>query len=156
MDVGALLERLVAQFTVAHPDRDWRLATAPDLPTAVADPARLREVFQNLLTNAKKYSEPGTTVQVRAVPEPGAIRVSVTDQGHGIAAADQARVFERFVRATDRAEGAGLGLFMSRSIVEAHGGTIRLTSAPGQGSTFTVTLPVTGGTGGSERHPPET
>ncbi len=143
LDVASELGRVVATFERAYPDRDWSFTVADGLPTITADPVRLREVAENLLANAVKYSDAGTPIRVDASPaEAGAaIRIRVRDQGIGIPPEDQPRVFDRFVRATERGEGTGLGLYMSRAIVEAHGGQLAVESASGQGSTFTVTLP---------------
>ncbi len=142
VDLAGLLRRLVGEFAHTQPERDWSLRLPDDLPPVVADPARLREVFQNLLANAAKYSEPGTPVMVTGSLGEGEVVVTVADHGMGIAPEDQGRIFERFVRATDRAEGAGLGLYMCRVIVEAHGGRVTVASAPGVGSAFTVHLPL--------------
>jgi signal transduction histidine kinase len=113
-------------------------------------------VFHNLLSNAAKYAPPGTTVRAAARGEGGDVVVTVRDEGPGIAPSDQARIFERFVRATDRADGTGLGLYMSRVIVSAHGGRIDVDSERGRGSTFTVRLPIEGpgGVGGTAGHAP--
>jgi PAS domain S-box-containing protein len=111
-----------------------------------ADPTRLAQVFQNLLTNAAKYSEPGSQIELRARGQGDRIVAQVIDHGIGIPAALVARLFDLFVqgdRALDRAEGGlGLGLAIAKSLCELHGGTIEAASAGiGQGSTFTVTLP---------------
>lgn len=142
VDLRALLERLVTEFARVFDAHTWLLDVPRDLPPLVADPTRLREVFQNLLTNAAKYSPAGTTVTLSARAEAGLLRVAVEDQGMGIAVADQDRVFERFVRAADAGEGTGLGLYVCRAIVEAHGGQVDVVSQPGRGSVFTVTLPL--------------
>ena len=123
---------------------------APDL-TLQADPGRLAQVLDNLLSNAIKYSPAGGTVTVRAWVEPGsAFRprtafLQVQDTGMGMDDDDQRELFTKFFRtgAVRRAgiPGAGLGLAITKNIVEAHGGTISLVSAPGTGSTFTVSLP---------------
>jgi len=143
VDLASELRRVVDTFRQAHPDRAWALELAPDLPPISADPLRLREVLQNLLANAINYSDAGSPIRVDASAPPGAstVQISVHDTGIGIAREDQARVFDRFVRATDRGDGAGLGLYMSRAIAEAHGGRLDVASAPGEGSTFTLTLP---------------
>lgn len=143
LDVTALAERLVAEFRTAHPDREWRLRVEENVPLITADRMRLREALQNLLANAVKYADPGAPVDVSVEPWHEGVRVAVRDRGIGIAPADAERVFERFVRVSDRADGTGLGLFMARAIVEAHGGTINLDSAPGAGSTFAIELPET-------------
>ena len=110
-----------------------------------ADPARLAQVLENLLSNAIKYSPDGGPVTVRAWETPAAVCFSVTDSGMGMSEPDQQEVFGRFFRTGTVRQagipGAGLGMAISKGIVEAHGGSIELQSALGKGTTFTVTLP---------------
>jgi signal transduction histidine kinase len=116
----------------------------------VADARKVKQVVVNLLSNAVKFTPTGGRVTLRAVraDEGGRARaeLSVTDTGVGIAPEDQALVFEEFRQASGdylrKAEGTGLGLSLARRFVELHGGSITLKSAPGQGSTFTVLLPL--------------
>jgi PAS domain S-box-containing protein len=110
-----------------------------------ADTARLAQVFQNLLTNAAKYSDLGATISIRATSEADRVVVAVSDPGSGIPRALIPRVFDLFVqgdRTIDRAEGGlGIGLTIAKSLTELHGGTIEVASdGPGKGSTFTVRL----------------
>jgi signal transduction histidine kinase len=112
-----------------------------------ADADRIRQVLVNLLDNAIQYSPPGETVTVSVTPLPGIVTVSVQDHGPGIPPEEQARVFERFYRADkSRARkgdgGAGLGLAIAQTLVEAHGGRIWLESSPGQGTTVHLSLMV--------------
>jgi len=128
-----------------------------DLPRVLADPARLRQILTNLLTNAHLYTGDGGTISVTGRPdEPGSIRVDVTDTGRGMTAAELERVFDRFARAgdADRTQGSGLGLAIVRSLVDLHHGHIDVTSTPGEGTTFSVSLPmaVTPGTPLAARH----
>jgi signal transduction histidine kinase len=120
----------------------------PGLGSVVADERRVRQVILNLLANAVKFTPDGGRVTLRAVPVPGAVETSVQDTGIGIAPEDQEAIFEEFRQVgTDYArkrEGTGLGLALARRFVEAHGGRIWVRSAPGQGSTFTFSLPVPG------------
>ena len=106
------------------------------------DPFRIEQVLINLLTNAARYGA-GAPVEVRVWSEGEQARVSVKDHGRGIPHEDQARVFERFARAVSATEisGMGLGLYISREILEAHGGSIQVESEPGSGATFTISLP---------------
>jgi PAS domain S-box-containing protein len=142
VNLAADLDRLVAQFKVTHPNRDWSSQIDPEAPPILADPLRLREVAQNLLSNAVKYSDEGDRITVGAEADPdGGMRFWVEDQGIGIAEADRPRIFQRFFRAAERGEGSGLGLYMAGAIVEAHGGSIEVESHEGLGSRFTVRLP---------------
>jgi signal transduction histidine kinase len=143
VDVGALVERMVAEMRTAVPDRRWQVHVAPGASPITADRARLREALANLLDNAVRYSGAGSAIWVTVEPWSDGVALAVRDEGVGIAREDHERVFERFARAGGAGEGAGLGLFMTRTIVGAHGGTIELESAPGKGSTFRILLPGT-------------
>ena len=125
------------------------LDIADNLPAVAGDEAALRRVFQNLIGNAIKYGAGARWVGVRAAFSGGHVEIGVSDRGIGIAAADQAKIFDPFYRAPDvvaaQIQGAGLGLSLVKRIVEAHAGRVTLVSAPGQGSTFTVSLPVAKG-----------
>jgi two-component system sensor histidine kinase BaeS len=110
-----------------------------------ADPVRLRQAVGNLVANALRHTPADGTVTIGCrSAEPGLV-ISVTDTGTGIAAADLQKVFDRFWRAdksrSRRTGGSGLGLPISRQLIEAHGGTIGVTSAPGEGTVFTIVLP---------------
>ena len=122
------------------------LDLADHLPAVAGDEAALRRVFQNLVSNAVKYGASGGWVGVRALATGGHVDVSVTDRGIGIAVTDQEKIFDPFYRAPDvvaaQIQGAGLGLSLVKRIVEAHAGQVTLKSAPGEGSTFTVSLPI--------------
>jgi signal transduction histidine kinase len=106
---------------------------------------KVRQVLLNLLSNAIKFTPEGGWVAVRTAPADGAVEIAVSDAGIGIAAEDQAAVFEEFRQVgSDTArkrEGTGLGLTLARKFVELHGGRIWVTSEIGKGSTFTFTLP---------------
>jgi signal transduction histidine kinase len=115
-------------------------AVPPVLPAVLADPDRLDRILTNLVGNALKYSP--RRVVVQAAADGPAVRVSVADEGAGIAAEDLPRIFDRYYRGQrHEGEGLGLGLFIVRKLVEAHGGRIWAESRPGEGSTFTFTLP---------------
>jgi GAF domain-containing protein len=114
------------------------------LGTFRGDERKVKQVLLNLLSNALKFTPEGGRIDVRAALENGAAEISVTDTGVGIAAEDQATVFEEFRQvgsAAKKAEGTGLGLAISRKFVELHGGRIWVTSELGKGSTFAFTLP---------------
>jgi len=117
------------------------------LPMVEADPRRLRQVMDNLLSNAVKYSSRGTEITILGEAKGKEIVVSVRDQGVGIAPEEQAKVFERFYQVAlpggGKPGGAGLGLTISKRIVEGHGGRIWVESKVGKGSTFCFTLPLT-------------
>jgi two-component system sensor histidine kinase KdpD len=114
----------------------------PDLPLVHADAAQLERVFSNLLENAIRFSPGDQPVRVSGGTGGGRVIVRVTDQGRGISAARQAEVFEPFVGGRDGHAGSGLGLAICRGLVEANGGTIRLQSTPGLGTSFTVAFPL--------------
>jgi signal transduction histidine kinase len=143
VDLGALVHEAVTTAGVGQEEvpvvADVRAAT----PTIRADRERLRQVLANLIDNAVKYSPPGAPVEVRLAPVDGSVQISVSDRGPGIHRDDQGLVFEKFGRVSHGVSkpGTGLGLFIARSIVEAHGGTLSVSSAPGRGSTFTLLLP---------------
>jgi signal transduction histidine kinase len=126
-----------------------QLLLRPRLPERLgqilADERKVRQVVLNLLSNAIKFTPEGGRIEVRAAPVDGAVEVSVTDTGVGIAPEDQEAVFEEFRQvgtAEKKAEGTGLGLTLCRKFVELHGGRIWVKSQVGVGSTFTFTIPV--------------
>jgi two-component system sensor histidine kinase KdpD len=134
--------------------REVTLTSDSNPPRALVDGIWLQKTFCNLLENAAKYSPPGSPVDIKIAADEGSIAVHITDRGVGIAISEQALVFEKFYRGRTqlhRRPGTGMGLAISRAIVEAHRGTIRVSSAPGQGSTFTVELPVWHGAGKSSQ-----
>ncbi|MCZ7541751.1 MAG: GAF domain-containing sensor histidine kinase [Anaerolineae bacterium] len=110
-----------------------------------ADPVRLRQVLDNLISNAVKFSPPGSIIQVSAAREASAWRISITDQGPGILPEERSQLFQAFARLSALPTGGerstGLGLAITRRVVEAHGGKIGVESEPGQGATFWFTLP---------------
>ena len=113
------------------------------LPQVRGDAERLRQVLVNLIDNAIKYSPAGDEVEVRAYSEADRVLVDIRDHGPGIAPEDQRLIFEKFGRVTsgNTRPGTGLGLFIARSIAEAHGGTLAVSSTPRHGATFTLELP---------------
>jgi two-component system NtrC family sensor kinase len=121
-----------------------RFTAGPHLPSLKANPLRLRQMLDNLIGNAIKYTPPGGEVNVHVRAEGGQIILQVTDNGPGIAPSDQPRIFEKFFRGEnvpDDVPGSGLGLSIVKSIVDNHQGRIWVESALGQGSTFFVILP---------------
>ncbi len=121
------------------------LQVAPEVGEIRADERKFKQILLNLLTNAVKFTPDGGQVEVRACRADGVLEVAVADTGIGIAPEDQAAVFEEFRQVgrhyTNKHEGTGLGLALTKRFVELHGGTLRLDSEPGKGSTFSFTLP---------------
>lgn len=146
-DAADVLRTTVTNFEPAAESKAIQLTTevANDLPPVLADPDRLAQVLRNLLTNALRHTPKEGRVTVSAATVEDAIEIAVTDSGEGIATEDLPRVFDRFWRpdsSRSRAEGgAGLGLAIARSLVEAHGGHIWVESTPGQGAQFAFRLP---------------
>lgn len=142
-DLAPLLSGAVSRFREQLSSAaNITLETPPEF-WATVDPLLIEQVCANLLNNCAKYA-PGKPVSITLKSEPGWIRLTVADQGPGIPAGEQARIFGKFARAeAARGQGGlGLGLYLSREIVEQHGGTISLESRPGHGASFTVSLPL--------------
>ena len=149
-DLPALVETVAAEFGPQLEARAQRLTlrAPPDLPPALCDQARAMQIVANLLSNASKYTPQGELISVSLAlaEEEGFLHVSVTDNGVGIPVEDQPKLFNRFFRAQSAvltgASGAGLGLHITRSLVEQHGGRIWFESELHKGSTFHVTFPI--------------
>jgi signal transduction histidine kinase len=148
VDVGGLLGDVVAAATKdgTAGGHVVEVTVPPGLPAVRGDREALTHVFRNLLDNAVKYSPGRDRVWVSAANGGGRIGVSVRDHGLGIPAGEQREIFQKFVRGAAPTlasiKGTGIGLAMAKLIVDAHGGTIGVESVPGEGSTFTVALPV--------------
>jgi len=147
VDLAAMAESTVERVTMEWPTLRATFRFADDVPVVDADPDKLRQVLTNLVENACKYGEAGP-VEIAADVVDGAVRVSVRDQGPGIAEADLPHVFERFFRG-DQAQptGIGLGLWICRGLVEAHGGRMTVESEVGAGTTLSFTVPIGPGSG---------
>jgi signal transduction histidine kinase len=147
LDLAPLIRETVAAFEVVHADSTIQAEIPARFPPVRGDPVRLRQVLTNLLDNAVKYSPDGSPVEVRATMPNGDVRIAVVDHGGGIAPEDQRLIFEKFgrVHGTSFRPGSGLGLFIAKAIAEAHVGTLEVSSTPGKGSTFTLTLPLSDG-----------
>jgi signal transduction histidine kinase len=119
------------------------LSTEPEEITITADERRVRQIVFNLVSNAVKFTPSGGRVDISALAEDGRVEIAVTDTGPGIRPEELERIFEEFEQATagKKAEGTGLGLPLSRKLVELHGGRLWVESEPGKGSTFRFTLP---------------
>ncbi len=125
-------------------------------PAALADPARIRQVVTNLVTNAHLYTPENGSITLRLEGDAQKTTITVSDTGQGISPEEARRLFDRFFRgSTDerRSPGTGLGLSIVKSLVDLHGGTIDVQSTPGRGTTFTVRLPSAAGNGGIAAHP---
>ena len=145
LDVVELVRDTVAKAQIGQDEVRLEAEAREPLPRIRGDRERLRQVLTNLIDNAVKYSPAGETVRVRSYSEDGCVRVEVRDAGPGIAAEDQRLIFEKFGRANvggGGKPGTGLGLFIARSIAEAHGGSLDVVSAPNRGAVFRLELPL--------------
>ncbi|MCU1373710.1 MAG: sensor signal transduction histidine kinase [Actinomycetia bacterium] len=140
-----LAQTVVTSVRATTPELDVELVFDDDVPRVPADSDKIEQVLTNLVENAVKYgSVEGLRIEGRVVPgPPPAVAVTVRDTGPGIAPGDLSRVFDRwFQREHGRPTGTGLGLWISRGLVEAHGGQLTVASAPGEGAAFTFTVPL--------------
>jgi signal transduction histidine kinase len=148
VDLGVFLEKMLSSFKPLFARSDIGLTwTLEKNIVAGIDAGRFRHVIENLMSNARRYTEPGGHVEVRLRNSDGRAEIVVEDSGSGIRPADLPHVFERFYRADESRSrgtgGRGVGLAIARAAVEAHGGIIAVESAPGDGARFIVTLPLT-------------
>ncbi len=144
VDLGELVRDTVAMISLGQ-DEVGVIAEMPEpIPRIRGDRERLKQALTNLIENAVKYSPRGGAVEVSALAENGRVCVTVSDRGPGIPREQHGLIFEKFGRVDvgGGKPGTGLGLFIARSIAEAHGGTLEVRSAPGEGSTFTLALPL--------------
>jgi signal transduction histidine kinase len=138
-EANRLAERFQTQTARHHIVVD----ISPDFPIIFGDETRLRQVLSNLISNALKYAPEGE-IRISGQVRPDQVVICVTDQGPGIAAADMPHVFDRFYRAPDlsrQTKGAGLGLFLARAIIEAHGGSIWVDPKVREGARLCFSLP---------------
>jgi signal transduction histidine kinase len=148
VDIVALITEVVSFLRPQIEAKGQRISfdQPQTLPAVTGDAERIRRILINLLSNAHKYTPEGGQIRLTAFAEDGWVRIDVQDNGIGLSPDEQAHLFERFFRArqpaTESVEGTGLGLPITRLLVEMHGGRITVTSAPGEGSTFSFTLPV--------------
>ncbi len=144
LELDAFIRLTVARAEGALETGRLQIEVPQGLPLVQADPDRVERILFNLISNALKYSSRETPVRIEACRKHGELEVSVIDRGLGIASEDLPRIFNRFsrVKGERRADSVGLGLYITRKLVEAHGGRIRVESTPGEGSTFFFTLPL--------------
>ena len=147
VDLAAVVQEAVDAARVVDPAGPIELSLEPT--TLTGDAARLRQVLDNLLANARAHTPPGTPVSVELCDDDGRATLTVADHGPGLTEEQAARVFERFYRVdssrTRASGGAGLGLSIVSAVIEAHGGTAEAVPTPGGGATFVVTLPLSAG-----------
>jgi signal transduction histidine kinase len=159
-DAGAVVRDVVEAYRFPIEQQGFSLAVdvPDDLPELPIDPEALSQALINLVNNAIKYSPDEKRIEIRARREGGAVRLSVTDHGIGIPRSEQKKIFEKFYRAESSlvhtTKGSGLGLALVQHIMEAHGGRVEVASAPGEGSTFALVLPLPSG-GEPEEPAPE-
>jgi signal transduction histidine kinase len=147
LDLGAVVEDAAATAREVHPGREVTVERDGEV-VVDADAVRLRQVLANLVDNAAKSSPPGSPIELTVRSVDGSAEVAVRDHGTGIAADDRERVFEKFVRGrAGLTRGSGLGLYLSRQIVEAHGGTIWVADPEGPGALVVFRLPRANGRG---------
>jgi two-component system sensor histidine kinase KdpD len=141
--IDELLRRIVRQFEARSDGRGLHLTVKASLPRTAVDPELMSLALRQLIDNALKYSPPGSPVDIAADVADGIVQIRIRDQGPGIPEKERGRVFEKFYRrqaVKDRVPGTGLGLYIAREIVRAHGGDVRIEGE--RGSEFCVTIPV--------------
>ena len=149
-DIGAVVRDVVESYRFAIEKLGFTLTleVQDDLPPLELDPEAMSQALINLLNNAIKYSPEQKAVAVSVTHEAGRVRLAVSDRGIGIPRSEQRRIFEKFYRVetslVHTTKGSGLGLALVQHIAEAHGGLVEVVSTPGEGSTFTLSLPVPG------------
>jgi signal transduction histidine kinase len=145
LDIDEVVVKVVKKFQMQARGHRLIADIRSDLPLVHADEARITQVLSNLISNAIKYTPEGSEVRVTGSETPKDVIITVHDQGQGIQPEEQAQLFTRFYRAdnpaTHRAQGAGLGLYLSKAIIEAHGGRIWAESDGKTGSHFSFSLP---------------
>jgi signal transduction histidine kinase len=145
VNLPVIIDHLVERYRTQSSKHEFMVDLPKEFPILLADEERLRQVITNLLSNAIKYS-PGGKITIGGQVRPDKVILCVSDEGSGIAQSDLPYIFDRFYRAPDEAKktkGAGLGLYLARSIIEAHGGQIWAESKPDQGTRFCFSLPRT-------------
>jgi signal transduction histidine kinase len=146
VQLGQLIQRFVEDLEPLATKNQASLThlEADKLPAASADPTQMRRVFENLITNALKHNPPGLSLTLSATLEQDCIRCTVADNGVGMSQQQCDRLFDLYYRGgnTRHSTSIGLGLYLCRQIITAHGGEIGVISSPGAGATFWFTLPL--------------
>lgn len=146
-DIRVLLNGLLSELESSLRDKNQTVSVEfpPDLPEITLDPKLIRQVYMNYLTNAVKYSPPGSTIQLKISTQNNEIISEVKDEGYGIPPADRERMFQKFFRAKNItkqvADGSGLGLYLVKSIVESSGGRVWFETVEGKGTSFYFSIP---------------
>jgi signal transduction histidine kinase len=145
IDVGGIAHEVCERMLSTSAGRPVTVREAGDSRTAWADPGRVEQVISNLLSNACKYGDPGTEVRIEVDGREDDIEVTVTNRGRGISPEEQSRLFRRFMRSRESkasgVAGIGLGLYICKGLVEAHGGRMWVESTSGESTSFHFTLP---------------
>lgn len=148
VNLPQLMRQASERFATQTDRHRFVLDFPPSFPIVIGDEGRLRQVIDNLISNAIKYSPNGGTIRLGGWAEEDQVTAYVADEGIGIPPEEQSRLFSRFYRIDSslrrQTQGAGLGLFLCKSLIEAHGGKIWVNSEPGKGATFFFTLPLSG------------
>jgi len=142
--LGYTTKRVVERFTVQAPRHQFVVDFPEDFPVIMGDEDRLEQVLYNLLSNAVKYSPNGGEIRISGQVRIEQVIICISDQGPGIAPGDIPYIFDRFYRSTQaskKTKGAGLGLFLSRAVIEAHGGRIWVDPMPDQDARICFSLP---------------
>jgi PAS domain S-box-containing protein len=146
LQLSSLAQQVIRRMTNISPQHTFVVDFKEDFPVVTVEPQLMEEVLTNLVENAIKYSPGGGKVTISGESNPDSISVSVTDQGIGIPADELGRLFQKFQRvekgASRKIQGTGLGLYICKAIVEAHGGKLEVSSQVGKGSRFYFTLPL--------------
>jgi signal transduction histidine kinase len=142
VDLGELARRVVVDLKAVYPELEAVVEFPENFPVVVADALKMEQVMSNIIENSCKHGAPGTVRVVGSVGE-GTVEVSISDKGSGILPEELPHVTEKFFRRRGaKPDGLGLGLWIARGIVEAHGGELVPSSAPGVGATVTFSLPL--------------
>ena len=155
VDLGDLIDKALAENPSLEAQQDWKIEKEiePNLPPVLADPAALASAVRNIIDNAVKYCGAGHWIGIkakaRATNHTSRVEITIADRGIGIPESDLPYVFEAFYRGREvvaaQVHGSGLGLSLVKNIIEAHGGTISVSSVLGEGSSFTLSLPAANG-----------